>query len=119
MFERQSGQALIDWHHLDQVSEGDRDFALELVQLFLQGNQPNLPLAKNAVATEDCKQLKHIAHQIKGSAINIGSLKIHAIAETIEQKAKARQLEGVNPLLDELIVLFQQVQTLWQQRSTE
>ncbi len=104
---------LIQWQQLQRVTEGDREFAIELVQLFLKGNQPNLSLAREAIANQDLARVRHIAHQIKGSASNVGLIAICRTAEQLEQRVQSPQPEGIEALLDELDSLFRQVQSLW------
>ncbi|MCS6812550.1 MAG: response regulator, partial [Cyanobacteria bacterium] len=106
---------LIHWPHLQRVAEGDREFALELVQLFLKGNQPNLSLAREAIANRDLAKVRHIAHQIKGSASNVGLIGISQIADKLESQAQRGSVEGMETLVDELDTLFTQVQLLQQQ----
>lgn len=106
---------LIQWQHLQQVAEGDNEFAIELVQLFLKGNQPNLNVAREAIANRDLAKVRHIAHQIKGSASNVGLIGISQIADKLESQAQRDSVEGMEALVDELDTLFTQVQSLWQQ----
>ena len=93
---------LIDWQHLHQLSEGNAEFELELLQMFIEDTYSHLELTKAGLAASDFQQLMREAHHIKGTSANVGATSMHLAAERLEQLACNQQLESAASLVLEL-----------------
>lgn len=93
---------LIDWSHLRQMSDGNQDFELELLKIFLEDTQYHLAEAKAAISLEDFWKLEQAAHHVKGASANVGVKTMQMAAAQLEQKARDRQLIGMAGLIDEI-----------------
>jgi hypothetical protein len=92
----------IDWEQLHQLSEGDAEFELEILQTFVTDTQMHLVALKIAIATHDLQQIQYKAHQIKGASANIGAKHMQMNAEKLEKLAGDCQLEAANKLISNL-----------------
>lgn len=79
----------VDLARLDEVTGGDREFTLELVDLFLSDTRETLDRLAEAVAGRQRDALRREAHKMKGSAGNIGATRLAQFARELEQGATA------------------------------
>ena len=82
----------IDWNQLSQLSEGNREFEVELIKLFFMETKTLLTLLADAIALKDIRQVEYIGHQIKGSSGTIGFRAMSQIAGQLEQQARHQNL---------------------------
>ncbi len=92
----------IDWNQLTQLSEGNREFEVELMKLFFVETKTLLTLLADAIALEDIRQVEYIGHQLKGSSGNLGFRAMSQIASQLEQQARQQNLNLASSLLQEL-----------------
>jgi histidine phosphotransfer protein HptB len=85
----------INLEYLHQISDGDTEFELELLNLFIEDARLHLEAAKLAVKAADFHNLEREAHHLKGSSGNVGAQAMQAIAQTLEQQALKNSLEDV------------------------
>jgi histidine phosphotransfer protein HptB len=92
----------IDWQQLRQLSEGNEEFELELLHIFLTETRSLLHQAQQAILRRDAPPLAHIAHQIKGGSGNIGMREIVRIARELERSAQERDWESAANQLEQI-----------------
>jgi histidine phosphotransfer protein HptB len=85
----------INLEHLRQLSEGDTEFELELLEVFVEDTQSHLDAARGAIAANDYKTLEREVHQIKGASGNVGAEAMQALALVLERQAQKEEL--INP----------------------
>ncbi len=103
--------AVIDWQHLHQLSENNREFELELLEMFVADATEHIEMAKNAfcvsysseaIASDNFEEIKRQAHHLKGSSANVGATTMHVAANQLEQLADQSDLTGFAELILEL-----------------
>ncbi|MBD1999833.1 response regulator [Leptolyngbya sp. FACHB-541] len=92
----------LNWKHLHQISDGNREFELELLQIFVEDSQIHLETLKGAIANQDLWQAEQAAHHIKGASANVGAKIMQAAAEHLEQQARQKQLQTPERFLAEI-----------------
>lgn len=92
----------IDWNQLTQLSEGNREFEMELIKLFFVETKTLLTLLADAIALQDIRQVEYIGHQLKGSSGNMGFRAMSQIADQLEQQARQQNLSLASSLFQEL-----------------
>ncbi len=92
----------IDMEHLHQLSEGDKSFEMEILQVFLEDAQSHITAAKQAIAANDSHQLKREAHHLKGSSGNVGASAMQVLAHDLEQQAIQEDFHVAAPIVTEL-----------------
>lgn len=105
--------SFIDWEHLHQISGGDKEFELELLQLFFEDAQGHLEGLRRAIATQNLNQLEQAAHHIKGASANVGLQHLAETAGQIEQQAR-QQVYGTETQILEIEQSLQQLHTYLQ-----
>ena len=63
----------------------------EFIELFFSDTPDRIALIKSASSEKDWSRLEHAAHTLKGSAGNLGAIKMAEICSTLVQKARAGQ----------------------------
>jgi len=81
--------APVDWDHIVAVSDGDPEFARELVQLFIDSGDASLREIREALDRGDLVAMGSAAHSFKGSSANIHANSAGAAAGRLEAAARA------------------------------
>ena len=101
----------LDWEHLHEISDGDADFEIELLQMFVEDAQTHIDAVKEAVEENDWQKLGREAHHIKGASANVGAKPMQLAAEKLEQMVHQQQ-EGFSDVLLELEAFLHQIEEL-------
>jgi histidine phosphotransfer protein HptB len=104
--------AAIDWQQLRQLSEGNEEFELELLHIFLTETRSLLHQAQQAIRRRDAPPLAHIAHQIKGGSGNIGMCEIVRVARELERSAQIPDWESAANQVEQITRSLNYVQNL-------
>ena len=91
----------LDWEHLHEISDGDADFELELLQMFVEDAQTHIDAVKEAVEQNDWQKLGREAHHLKGASANVGAKPMQLAAQTLEQMVHQQQA-GFSDILSDL-----------------
>ncbi len=108
---------MLDWEHLHQLSEGNSEFELELLQMFVEDAQPQLETLAVAIAAKDVQQAMWVAHYLKGASGNVGATGMYLSAEKLEQLARQQQFEGATDLLANLTQFIHRLQAFLSSRT--
>jgi len=88
----------VDWGRLMLTAENDRDFADELVQLFIESGDSVLKDISDALERGDMAALGRAAHSLKGSSANMCATPTSEAAARLESAARAGAAEDVAKL---------------------
>ena len=99
---RVDAHAPVDWDHIVAISDGDEEFARELVQLFIDSGDAALREIREALNRGDLTATGTAAHSFKGSSANIHARAASAAAARLEQAARAGEGEHLSRLEQEL-----------------
>jgi HPt (histidine-containing phosphotransfer) domain-containing protein len=102
---------LIDHNKLDAVKElaepGDADgFFRDLVELFFSRVPILIGEIQEAHRAGDAIGVFKSAHTLKGTAGNLGAMRVMKLAETIEHNGRAGDLTGMGKLLHDIELAF-------------
>jgi CheY-like chemotaxis protein len=115
--ERDALSSHINWKHLHQISDGSREFELELLQIFVEDSHTHLQTLKGAIANQDVWQAEQAAHHIKGASANVGAKLMQSAAEQLEEQARQKQLQAPEQFLAEIEQSLSQIQAFVQARA--
>ncbi|MGR6034427.1 MAG: EAL domain-containing protein [Candidatus Nitrosoglobus sp.] len=87
----------------------------KMIDVFLEDTPAYLDLLPKAIAESDTKELREIAHSIKGSAKNFGAIRFAFIAKQLEDLGCIKSVEGASDLLSALISEYSLVKEALQQ----
>jgi ligand-binding sensor domain-containing protein/signal transduction histidine kinase/CheY-like chemotaxis protein/HPt (histidine-containing phosphotransfer) domain-containing protein len=97
-----SAAAPVDWDHIMKVSDGDHEFAWELVQLFIDSGDAALHEIRAALNRGDLVTIGSVAHSFKGSSANIYAQSASAAAGRLEEAARAGDVGQLSGLEEKL-----------------
>jgi ligand-binding sensor domain-containing protein/signal transduction histidine kinase/CheY-like chemotaxis protein/HPt (histidine-containing phosphotransfer) domain-containing protein len=92
----------VDWERLMGVSDGDEDFARDLVQLFIESGDAALRDIAAALERGDLATVGRVAHSLKGSSANIFAQPASAAAAKLEEAARAGNTDKLSRLEEQL-----------------
>jgi CheY-like chemotaxis protein/HPt (histidine-containing phosphotransfer) domain-containing protein len=92
----------VDWEQFVSITDGDVEFAQQLVQLFIDSGDAALAQIRDALDREDWSAVGRAAHSFKGSSANIHAQAASAAAARLEQAARAGEVEHLSKLEEEL-----------------
>ena len=102
-------ELLINTSRLTEISGGDRDFEINLLDTFIEQTQGNLQQLKESSINSDLALLAQTANQIEGSSANVGITSLSDIAKKIQDRAECNNLKTVDSLIGELNSILEQV----------
>ncbi|NJN56317.1 MAG: response regulator [Leptolyngbyaceae cyanobacterium SL_5_9] len=112
--DRDALSSQLNWRHLHQISDGNREFELELLQVFVEDSQIHLEALKRAIANREIWEVEQAAHHIKGASANVGAKIMQAAAEQLEQQARQNQIQTPDRFLTEIEQSLNQIQAFVQ-----
>ena len=103
---------LFSWERLLERF-GDEETAIEVVSIFLNDNTERFKQLAEAVEVRDAKQIKFLAHALRGAGGNIGSKRMWDIGSKMEHAIGQNEVElavscyyELKPLFEELVIFF-------------
>jgi len=112
-----SDEPILDPDRLQAITGGDRELELEFLQVFVEDLEVYLAEAKKALAETDPMALAQKAHQIKGSALNMGVNFMPTIAEELQHQAQANNLQGAAEMITSLEQILERVEDFMASRA--
>ncbi|HEY9703080.1 MAG TPA: response regulator, partial [Allocoleopsis sp.] len=109
---------LLNLARLQEVSDGDQQFQILILQTFIEGATINIKAMLTALEHDDYIEIEHQAHQLKGSSANIGIDSMQEIARQLESQAKQQQLSLIKELISDLETKLHYVQDFWEKHIT-
>ncbi len=103
-------EAPIDLKRLHEISRGDEEFELELLETFMEDAVVYLDDIKRSIAVQDWSALSRRAHQLKGGSATVAILSMPNIARKIENLAHQQSREGMDDLVKELDRILDRLQ---------
>jgi signal transduction histidine kinase/ligand-binding sensor domain-containing protein/CheY-like chemotaxis protein/HPt (histidine-containing phosphotransfer) domain-containing protein len=94
--------APVDWSRLMTATDGDKEFAQELVQLFIDSGDAALRDISAALGRGDLAAIGSGAHSFKGSSASICAQPASAAAARLEEAARLGSLEQISHLEEQL-----------------
>lgn len=92
----------VDVQHLEVMTDGDRDFAAELIEMYLVDTRQRLDTLREALSGADKDSVEREAHTIKGASSNVGTNMVREVAFELESLARQGDLSRGIELLDRL-----------------
>lgn len=93
----------IDLSYLEEIANGNTDFIVEMIDLFLQQAPESLIQIREKVEKKEFQLVGNLAHKLKPTFAMIGVMSGSKLAERIEKSTRgAYDLENLSELVDEL-----------------
>ena len=92
--------------NLLEAGEQGKALLAELIGLFLSDTPNRIADLRTALINQDATALSRAAHSLKGSAYTFGAHQMGCICEELEERARAKEIENVEPLVLKLEAEF-------------
>ncbi len=103
----------IDYAVLEGLRElqqdGEPDFLVELIELFLNGIPPQLTALREAIQRDDAGTIERISHALKGSCGNMGARQMVTLCAKLQDAGSSGNFAGAPELLGRLEAEFGRV----------
>ncbi|MHC4130928.1 MAG: ATP-binding protein [Planctomycetota bacterium] len=90
----------------------DEEIIKEVIPLFVSDNKEQLENLASALKNGEIKQVRSLAHAIKGASANVGARRISEMALKIEKKATKNNLSGTKKLFGLIKIEYQRLESL-------
>ena len=100
---------LVNRKRLNDITDGDAEFALELLQAYLVDAEQNLVKLRLALDANNSAEAADRAHALKGASANVGVTLMQETAARLERQARAQNLDGAGELAANLAKTLEQV----------
>lgn len=108
----------IDLEQLNQISEGDLEFEIEVLQAYVEDILQRIEKIREAIANNDRIQMMREAHHIKGASSNVGALQIQALAIQLEKLEQSQRSEELLKIIDAMLEKMKDVELFITEMST-
>ncbi|MBI5415720.1 MAG: Hpt domain-containing protein [Candidatus Omnitrophica bacterium] len=100
-------EKILDLAEFMERIQGDKAFALELLDIFVQDFREKRRLMGEAIAGSNADQIRKLSHALKGSSGNISAHALHVILSQLEDMGKRNDLTGAAALVADLDTKFE------------
>jgi HPt (histidine-containing phosphotransfer) domain-containing protein len=100
---------ILDLSRLREAFEDDTEGIIELLEMALKSGERHVATMTAGLENGDATAVARSAHSIKGSASNIGALRIPTIAEAIEESVRAQSWNDLRRLAGDLHAAYEQL----------
>lgn len=107
----------IDLEQLNQISEGDIEFEIEVLQVYVEDVLQRIEIIRGAIAINDRTQIMKEAHHIKGSSSNVGALQMRDLALHLEDLNLDRDLAKSPNILEDMLLKIKAVEEFITEKS--
>jgi two-component system, sensor histidine kinase and response regulator len=111
--------AVFDCDRLLNDIDNDIELINEIVNAFLEDTPPIIDRLNVSLESNDIDQVQKAAHQLKGSAANLGGMELSHWGSRIEQEAKLNNLEQCQSLFQPLCHAFEKLQNQLDKKEWE
>ena len=103
--ERDSADGVLDRAALEDLKSLEEfgDFSLrEVIEIFIAEGGSRLAALRRALEEQDGPVLQREAHTLKGSGRDLGTTRLVAVCQQLEERGKAASFAGVEAMIDEV-----------------
>lgn len=105
--------SIVEISRIQETSDGDIEFEKELIEMFIDDAAENIKMIAARDVTQ-AKEIKQIAHTLKGASANIGAVAVQKASFAIEKSAAAEDLEDFDKLKTDLSSAFDETKTFFE-----
>lgn len=108
----------IDMEQLNQISEGDIEFEVEVLQVYTEDVTQRIEIIREALAVSNSSQIMKESHHIKGSSSNVGALQMRSLAIQLESLNLQQEQEKALEILEAMIAAMQLIELFINEKLT-
>lgn len=107
----------VNLEQLNQISEGDIEFEIEVLQVYVEDVSQRIETIRDAVIRNDWSKIMGEAHHLKGSSANVGALQIQTLAGQLEKLDQGQDQERALELINDMFGKIQAVELFIHEKS--
>ncbi len=100
----------IDIKTFNELKDLMEDDFPQLIEIYLSDGKKHIEHLQQAVDAADCDQLRHIAHTLKGTSMNIGVIDLAGHCQLLELQAAENSLQDARQLVETICQDFNQAE---------
>ena len=105
--------SVIDRNRLASISEGEREFEVELLEAYIEDARDCLADINTALAAANWSTIAAVAHQLKGASGNVGAQRLLELCAQLEQEARNHCQNDTVELLHQALKEVEEVAKHW------
>jgi len=105
--------AVVDISRIQETSDGDHEFEVELIEMYIEDVQLHVDTLTTALAESDTAEIKTVSHTLKGSSANIGATGMQNCALEMELVASDGDMSKAKDLMEKLKATFVETQAFY------
>ena len=106
--------ATVDMALFELLTDGDREFAQELVEMWEAKTTEDIATLRTCVQAGDSDTLLKVAHSLKGASANLGAVAVQGSAKELEYIGRGGDLSQAVQVLSELVEHIEQARVVYQ-----
>ncbi|PZU95120.1 MAG: hypothetical protein DCE90_13620 [Pseudanabaena sp.] len=105
----ESTNSPINLELLKQISEGDTEFEIEVLQVYVEDNCKRIEEIREAIASKRYLEITQAAHHIKGASGNVGATQLLNLSTILEKMEHPQEPSLVNEIVEQMLEAMQDV----------
>jgi len=105
--------ARVDLALFELLTDGDREFAEELVEMWEAKTGEDLIALEKHIGDEDADTLLRVAHSLKGASANLGAVGVQEAAKTLEYLGRGGELASAETALQNLKIQIEEAKAVY------
>jgi len=106
----QKSESCINLKQLHQISEGDIEFEIEILQVYVEDVSQRLEKVREAIDGNDWSIIMAEAHHIKGSSGNVGAFQVESLAIQLEKLNHLQDAEAALKIINDMFTNIKAVE---------
>jgi len=106
----QKSESCINLEQLHQISEGDIEFEIEILQVYVEDVSQRLEKVREAIDGNEWSIIMAEAHHIKGSSGNVGAFQVESLAVQLEKLNHLQDAEAALKIINDMFTNIKAVE---------
>jgi HPt (histidine-containing phosphotransfer) domain-containing protein len=107
----------VNLEQLNQISEGDIEFEIEVLQVYVEDISQRIETIQDAIIGNDWSKIMGEAHHLKGSSANVGALQIQTLAGQLEKLDESQDQQKALEIINDMLRKIQAVELFIHEKS--
>jgi HPt (histidine-containing phosphotransfer) domain-containing protein len=113
----QKSHSCINLEQLHQISEGDIEFEIEILQVYVEDVSRRLEKVRDAIDNNDWSIIMTEAHHMKGSSGNVGAFQVESLAIQLEKLNHLQDAEAASKIINAMFTNIKAVELFIAEKS--
>ncbi|MEC9281813.1 MAG: Hpt domain-containing protein [Bdellovibrionota bacterium] len=97
---------LLDFEHIEMITDGDKNFLKQLIDIYKEDCEERLVTIKNAIEAKSSSDLYREAHTFKGASSNLGAIQATKLSANLENLGRDESFENSENIYENLKEIY-------------